>query len=168
MLRTTIKIRINILVLNKFGKCLIGWPTMMVRKQGKPSMWVRGHGRCQFPAQKSSAELSPGHLPLDFLHAPPPRALPAGRRERDRQAGALWPGMKMPRGTSAHTPFARVSQWLQLKYKCCWDVPGGPAAKHLPPSAGEAGSTPGWGTEISRVVEQLSPSTTTSEPKSCN
>ena len=141
---------------------------MMVRKQGKPSMWVRGHGRCRFPAQKSDAELSPGHLPLDFLHAPPPRALPAGRRERDRQAGTLWPGMKTPRGTSAHTPFARVSQWLQLKCKCCRDFPGDPAVKRLPPRAGEAGSTPGWGTESSRARAPplLSPrAATREEPK---
>ena len=36
-------------------------------------------------------------------------------------------------------------------------LPGGPVVKNLPCNAGDAGSTPGWGTEILNAMEQLIP-----------
>ena len=42
-----------------------------------------------------------------------------------------------------------------------WDFPGGLEVKNLPCNGGDAGSIPGWGTEISQVSEQLNPCTAT-------
>ena len=44
------------------------------------------------------------------------------------------------------------------------DLLGSSVVKNLPSNAGEAGSIPGWGTEISRVKGQLSSWTATTEP----
>ena len=44
------------------------------------------------------------------------------------------------------------------------DFPGGPVVKNPPSNAGDAGSIPGWGTEIPHTTGQLSPRATTTEP----
>ena len=46
--------------------------------------------------------------------------------------------------------------------------PGGPVVKNLPCNAGDMSSTLGWGTKISRAVEELSLSTPTREFVRCN
>ena len=38
----------------------------------------------------------------------------------------------------------------------CRDFPGGPVVKNRPSNAGDMGSVPGQGTEITHAVEQLS------------
>ena len=43
------------------------------------------------------------------------------------------------------------------------DFPGSPAIKILPCNAGDVGSTPGLGTKIPHVEEQLSPCAATTE-----
>ena len=45
------------------------------------------------------------------------------------------------------------------------DFPGGPVVKNPPSNAGDTGSIPGQGTKIPHVMEQLSPSTATTEPR---
>ena len=44
------------------------------------------------------------------------------------------------------------------------DFPGGPVVKNLPCNARDSGSTPGQGTKIPHAMQQLSPSSTTTEP----
>ena len=44
------------------------------------------------------------------------------------------------------------------------DFPGGPVVKNLPCNAGDVGLNPSWGTRIPHVMEQLSPSSATTEP----
>ena len=36
------------------------------------------------------------------------------------------------------------------------ELPGGPVVKNLPSSAGDVGSTPGWGTKVPHAWEHLS------------
>ena len=55
----------------------------------------------------------------------------------------------------------RKKHWI--KTKGCWDFPGGPVVKNLPPNEGDAGSIPGWGTNIPHAMVQLSPHATTTE-----
>ena len=43
------------------------------------------------------------------------------------------------------------------------DFTGGPVVKNPPSNAGDAGSTPGWGTKIPHAAGQLSPCATTIE-----
>ena len=45
-----------------------------------------------------------------------------------------------------------------------WDFPGGVVVGNLPSSAGDMGSTPGWGTKIPHAAGQVSPRATTAEP----
>ena len=45
-----------------------------------------------------------------------------------------------------------------------WNLPGGPVVRNTPSNAGDAGSNPGWGTNIPHAVGQLSPRATTTEP----
>ena len=49
-----------------------------------------------------------------------------------------------------------------------WDFSGGPVIKNLPLNAGDLGSIPGQGTKIPHALEQLSPGSTTTEPKHLN
>ena len=49
---------------------------------------------------------------------------------------------------------------LYLKY-ITRDFPGGPVVKNLPCNAGAMSSSPAWGTKIQHVMQQLSPSATT-------
>ena len=46
----------------------------------------------------------------------------------------------------------------QLKKKKNWlrDFPGGPVVKNPPSNTGDAGSIPGWGTQIPQATGQLS------------
>ena len=44
------------------------------------------------------------------------------------------------------------------------DFPGGSVVENPPSNAGDKGSVPGWGTKISQAMEQLSLSTTTTNP----
>ena len=57
---------------------------------------------------------------------------------------------------------------IQSKFKMFRDFPGGSVVKNLPRNAGEVGLIPGWGTKIPHATEQLSPSTTTTEPQRCD
>ena len=57
---------------------------------------------------------------------------------------------------------------IQSKFKMFRDFPGGSVVKNLPRNAGEVGLIPGWGTKIPHAAEQLGPSSTTTEPQSCN
>ena len=45
------------------------------------------------------------------------------------------------------------------------DFPGGPVVKNLPFNTGDLGLIPGQGIKIPHVLGQLSPSTTTTEPR---
>ena len=48
------------------------------------------------------------------------------------------------------------------------DFPGGPVVKTLPHNAGDANSIPGQGTKVPRAVEQLSPSTVSTDSVRCD
>ena len=49
-----------------------------------------------------------------------------------------------------------------------WGLPGGPVVKNLPCNAEDVGSIPGWRTKILHATVQLTPGTTTAEPRSRN
>ena len=49
-----------------------------------------------------------------------------------------------------------------------WDSFGGPGVKNPPSNAKDVGSIPGQGTRIPQATEQLSPGTTSIEPKHLN
>ena len=51
-----------------------------------------------------------------------------------------------------------------LLSKNSWDFPGGPVVKNLPVNAGDTKFDP-WSRKIPRAMEQLSPSTTITEPE---
>ena len=46
-----------------------------------------------------------------------------------------------------------------------WDFPGGPVVENPSCNAGDAGSIPGGGTKMPYAAGQLSPHTTTTEPR---
>ena len=48
------------------------------------------------------------------------------------------------------------------------DFPGGPVVKNLPSNTGDISLIPGFGTKIPHAAKQLSPCTTTTEPKHHN
>ena len=57
---------------------------------------------------------------------------------------------------------------LEYNTKMAGDFPGGPVVKNPPCNAGDVGSIPVGGTEISRDAQQKSSHTTTREPMHCN
>ena len=74
---------------------------------------------------------------------------------------------------SLHTKDSHLSKELVLGIghkdqillkKNCWDFPGGPVLVNPPCCAGDMGLIHGWGTKIPRAPDQLSLSTTISEP----
>ena len=53
--------------------------------------------------------------------------------------------------------------FTRLKERQGRDFPGCPGVRNLPANAGDAGLTPGLGTNIPHAMEQLSPCTTATE-----
>ena len=71
-------------------------------------------------------------------------------------------------GGSSRTTQAAQLRENSTKFKCSWDLLGGPVVRTLPSNAGDAGSIPGWGTKIPPVSGQLSLCAATTEPACCN
>ena len=65
-----------------------------------------------------------------------------------------------------------INKILSLLFFCnkniSWDSAGGPVIKNFPCNAGDSGSRPSQGTEITCAMEQLTQHTATNAPKSRN
>ena len=70
-------------------------------------------------------------------------------------------------GTIAFSACVLARAIFHLKMSSLLDFPGGPMVKTPPCNAGDMGSIPGQGTKIPHVMEQLSPSNTTTKAMHC-
>ena len=87
-------------------------------------------------------------------------------------------------GTSAGHPEARPASWTSsetgqrsggqllsgmesLKFTRCWDSPGGSADENLPASAGDMGSSPGWGRSCMLGSNYCTGTTEGRAPRAC-